>query len=109
MTLVIIWPGDCANKMRFLMLRLRLWWVAGDMGRHQDARWPSGDYFALVMNYSAVAKHAVNLTVHVYSHVPVSLLNDHENRNCKPARRPPDCSVIEERLDADIARTPRRR
>jgi len=46
------------------------------------ALWRSGDYFALAMNYSAVANHVVNLTVRVYSLVPVSCLNEHKNKNC---------------------------
>jgi hypothetical protein len=29
----------------------------------------------------------VKRTVHVYSHVPVSSLNQHKNKNCSPARR----------------------
>jgi len=55
------------------------------------------DYFALAMNYSAVANHAVNRPVRVYSHVSVSSLNEHKNKNCSSARRSPDCSVIRER------------
>ena len=62
-----------------------------------DALWRSGDYFALAMNYSAVANHVVNLTVRVYSHIPVSSLNKHKNKNCISAHRSPDCSVIRER------------
>ena len=31
-------------------------------------------YFALAQNYSAVANHVMDLTVHVNSHVPVSAL-----------------------------------
>jgi len=34
----------------------------------------SGDYFALAMNYPAVANHAVNRAVHVYCHLSVSSL-----------------------------------
>ena len=59
-----------------------------------DALWRSGDYFALAMNYSAVANHVVNLTVRVYSLVPVSCLNEHKNKNCISARTSPDRSVI---------------
>jgi hypothetical protein len=33
----------------------------------------------------------VNLTVRVYSHVPVSSLNKHKNKNCISAYRSPDC------------------
>jgi hypothetical protein len=47
-----------------------------------DALWRSGDYFALAMNYSAVANHVVNQSVRVYSLVPVSCLNKHKNKNC---------------------------
>jgi hypothetical protein len=47
-----------------------------------DGQGRSGDYFALAMNYSAVANHTVNLTVHVYNQVPVSSLNEHKNKNC---------------------------
>ena len=50
------------------------------------AKW---DYFSLAMNYSVVVNHAVNLTVHVYSHVPVSSLNGHKYENCRAARRSP--------------------
>ena len=46
------------------------------------ALWRSGVYFALATNYSAVANHVVNLTVHVYSYVPVTSLNKHKNKNC---------------------------
>ena len=37
----------------------------------------------ITMNYSAVTSHAVNLTVHVYSHVPVSSLNGNKYENCR--------------------------
>ena len=39
------------------------------------------------MNDSAVANHVVNPTVRVYSHVPVSSLNKHKNKNCISAHR----------------------
>jgi hypothetical protein len=38
------------------------------------------------MNDSAVASHAVKLTVQVYSQIPVSSLNEHKYKNCNSAR-----------------------
>ena len=71
------------------------------------ALWRSGDYFALAMNYSAVANHVVNQSVRVYSLVPVSCLNKHKNKNCISA---PQISGLfgdsRERLDMEITRTP---
>lgn len=37
------------------------------------------------MNYSAVANHSVNQTVHVESHAPVCLSMKQKNKNCMSA------------------------
>jgi len=45
------------------------------------------------MNYSAVANHSVNQTVHVESHAPVCLSMKQKNKNCMSAATP-ECSAI---------------
>jgi hypothetical protein len=58
-----------------------------------DALWRSGDYFALAMNYSAVANHSVNQTVHVESHAPACLSMKQKYKNCMSAATP-ECSAF---------------
>ena len=55
-----------------------------------DARCRSADYSSLARNYSAIVNHAVNLTVHVYRHVPVSSLNGYEYENCSGGAQIPN-------------------
>jgi len=49
--------------------------IAHDSGPY--ARWRSGEYLSLAVNYSAGVKHAMNQPVHVRSHVPVLSLDGH--------------------------------
>jgi hypothetical protein len=50
-------------------------------------------FFALAMNYSAVANHSVNQTVHVESHASVCLSMKQKNKNCMSAATP-ECSAM---------------
>ena len=64
------------------------------------------DYFALAMNYSAVANHAVNRPVHVYSHVPVSSLNEAEEQELHVGCDSGMFGDLRVRRDTDNTRTP---
>jgi hypothetical protein len=58
------------------------------------------------MNYSAVANHSVNQTVHVDSHTPVVSLNEAEEQKLHVGRYSGMFGDLRVRRDTDNTRTP---